>query len=102
MLRPLFGRYTQRIRERAAGIDDRPVLPDLEEKSLSAEETFPDDIGAPAALRAELARLAELACERLRKRQLMTGCIGVKIRRQDFTTFTRQRAVAPPTHESCI
>lgn len=99
VLRPLFGRYTQRIRERAAGIDDRPVLPDLEEKSLSAEETFPDDIGAPAALRAELARLAELACERLRKRQLMTGCIGVKIRRQDFTTFTRQRAVAPPTHD---
>ena len=46
-----------------------------------------------------MARLAELACERLRKRQLMTGCIGVKIRRQDFSTFTRQRAVAPPTHD---
>ena len=29
----------------------------------------------------------------------MTGCIGVKIRRHDFTTFTRQRAVAPPTHD---
>ena len=27
----------------------------------------------------------------------MAGCIGVKIRRDDFTTFTRQRAVAPPT-----
>ena len=100
VLRPLFGRYTQRIRERAAGIDDRPVLPDLEEKSLSAEETFADDISAPAALQAELADIAELACERLRKRQLMTGCIGVKIRRQDFTTFSRQRAVAPPTHDS--
>jgi len=99
VLRPLFGRYTQRVRERAAGIDDRPVLPDLEEKSLSAEETFADDIGDPQALQAELARISELACERLRKRQLMTGCIGVKIRRHDFSTFTRQRAVAPPTHD---
>jgi DNA polymerase IV len=98
-LRPLFGRYTQRIRERAAGIDDRPVLPDRDEKSLSAEETFAQDIGDPRVLQAELTRLAELACERLRGKQLMAGCIGVKIRREDFVTFTRQRAVAPPTHD---
>jgi len=99
VLRPLFGRYTQRVRERAAGIDDRPVLPDRDEKSLSAEETFERDIGDPRVLQAELTRLAELACERLRRKQLMAGCIGVKIRREDFVTFTRQRAVAPPTHD---
>jgi len=29
----------------------------------------------------------------------MTGCVGLKIRRHDFTTFTRQQAVAPPTHD---
>src|SRR4029077_19592349 len=40
VLPPLFGRYTTRIRERASGLDDRPVLPDLEEQSLSAEDTF--------------------------------------------------------------
>jgi len=96
---PLFGRYTQRMRERAAGIDDRPVLPDLEDKSLSAEDTFEHDIDGPVVLRAHLSRIAALACERLRKKQLMTGCIGVKIRRHDFSTFTRQRAVAPPTHD---
>jgi DNA polymerase-4 len=99
VLWPLFGRYTQRMRERAAGIDDRPVLPDLEDKSLSAEDTFEHDIDGPVVLRAHLSRIAALACERLRKKQLMTGCIGVKIRRHDFTTFTRQRAVAPPTHD---
>ena len=99
VLRPLFGRYTQRVRERAAGIDDRPVLPDHDEKSLSAEDTFERDIGDPRVLQAELTRLAGLACERLRRKQLMAGCIGVKIRREDFVTFTRQRAVAPPTHD---
>src|SRR5207302_11200089 len=84
VLRPLFGRYTQRIRERAAGIDDRPVLPGLGEKSLSAEETFADDIRAPAALRAAFAGIAELPCERLRTGPPATGSIGVPIRRQDF------------------
>jgi len=99
LLWPLFGRYTQRMRERAAGIDERPVLADLEDKSLSAEDTFEHDIDGPSVLRAQLARIAALACERLRNKQLMAGCIGVKIRRHDFTTFTRQRAVAPPTHD---
>ncbi|MDB6090801.1 MAG: polymerase [Gammaproteobacteria bacterium] len=99
VLRPLFGRYTQRVRERAAGLDDRPVLPDREEKSLSAEDTFGQDIGDVRLLQAELTRIAGLACERLRHKQLMAGCIGVKIRRGDFVTFTRQRAVAPPTHD---
>ena len=99
VLWPLFGRYTARIRERAAGIDDRPVLPDLEEKSLSAEDTFERDLGDPRALAAQLARIADLACGRLRAKRLMTGCVGVKIRRGDFATFTRQRSVAPPTHD---
>ena len=99
LLRPLFGRYTDRVRERAAGIDDRPVIPEHDEKSLSAEDTFERDIGDPRVLQAELTRLAELACERLRRKQLTAGCVGVKIRRADFVTFTRQRAVAPPTHD---
>src|SRR5256885_11672371 len=69
-------------------------------KSLSAEDTFEHDIGEPRALQAQLARLADLAAARLRMRQLTAGCIGGKIRREDFTTFTRQRAVAPPTCEA--
>jgi DNA polymerase IV len=99
LLKPLFGRYAGRVRERAAGIDDRPVLPDRDEKSLSAEETFGHDIGDPRVFHSEITRLSERACERLRRKQLVAGCIGVKIRRHDFTTFTRQRAVAPPTHD---
>jgi DNA polymerase-4 len=99
LLWPLFGRYSAWIRERASGVDERAVQPDLEEKSLSAEDTFETDIGEPRVLQRQLARLAELAASRLRARELMAGCIGVKIRRGDFTTFTRQRAVAPPTCE---
>jgi DNA polymerase-4 len=100
VLWPLFGRYAALMRERASGVDERPVLPEVEEKSLSAEETFEHDIGDPRDLRRQLARLADLAASRLRARGLQTSCIGVKIRRGDFVTFTRQRAVSPPTGEA--
>ena len=99
VLWPLFGRETPRMRERAAGIDERPVRTDLEEKSLSVEDTFPRDLTDPRELDGQLCRLAEQACERLRRKGLMAARVGVKIRSRDFATFTRQRSIAPPTQE---
>jgi DNA polymerase IV len=101
-LRPIFGRYTERLQQRAAGIDDRPVLPDVDEKQISAEETFDTDIVDPAKLHAEIHRLADKACSRLRARKLQGGCVTVKIRRGDFTTYTRQRAFEPRTQETRV
>ena len=100
VLWPLFGKYTYRVRERAAGIDERPVLADLEEKSISAEDTFSVDIADPARLQSELARLADLTCSRVRSKALVAACVTVKIRRQDFTTFTRQRRISPATNDT--
>jgi DNA polymerase IV len=100
VLWPIFGRYAQRVRERAAGIDERPVQADSEEKSISAEETFETDLADPARLQAELASLAERTASRLRAKSLVAACVRVKIRRHDFATFTRQRRLAPPTNET--
>lgn len=96
VLEPLFGRYTQRTRERAAGQDDRPVVPSRTAKSISAEETFDVDLGEPAALRTELLRLTERTTARLRAHGLAAATVQVKIRRSDFSTCTRQRALHPP------
>jgi DNA polymerase-4 len=101
-LRPLFGRYTERVQQRAAGIDDRPVVPDEDEKQISAEETFDTDIADRARLHAEVTRLADKACARLRARGLVGGCVTVKIRRGDFTTYTRQRGFEPRTRETRV
>src|ERR1041384_2426245 len=38
VLWPIFGRDSQRMRDRASGIDDRPVMSEWDEKSISAEE----------------------------------------------------------------
>ena len=101
-LRPIFGRYAERVLQRAAGIDTRPVVPDEDEKQISAEETFDSDIADPARLRAELVRLADRTGSRLRARGLAAACVSVKIRRKDFTTYTRQRHIEPPTQETRV
>ncbi len=97
---PLFGKDTPRIRERASGIDNRPVYADWEEKSISAEETFDRDVGDPVRLEAAVLRLADKAVGRMRRKGLAAGCVNIKIRRGDFTTFTRQRRFEPQTNDS--
>jgi DNA polymerase-4 len=101
-LRPIFGRYAERVLQRAAGIDTRPVVPDQDEKQVSAEETFDTDIADHARLRAEIVRLADKVAARLRTRGLAASCVTVKIRRKDFTTYTRQRHIEPPTQETRV
>jgi len=101
-LRPIFGRYTERVLQRAAGIDTRPVVPDQDEKQVSAEETFDTDIADHARLRAEIVRLADKVGARLRSRGLTAACVTVKIRRKDFTTYSRQRHYEPATQETRV
>ncbi len=101
-LRPVFGRYAERVIERAAGIDQRPVTPDVEEKQVSTEETFETDVSDHAKLASEIVRLADRTCGRLRANELAAGCVTVKIRRADFTTYTRQRHFEPPTQETRV
>jgi DNA polymerase-4 len=95
-----FGKHGKTMRERAAGIDDRPVVAHSCEKSISAEETFQADLREPRRLRAELIGLADRAAGRLRAQALRAGTVTVKIRREDFKTYTRQRALERATMET--
>ena len=99
-LEPIFGRFTQRTRDRASGVDSRPVVADREEKSISAEETFAADLSDRPQMDRELLALAESTARRLRKSNLQAGTIQVKIRQSDFQTFTRQKSVQPPTNNT--
>ena len=88
------------MRERASGIDERPVMSEWDEKSISAEETFFSDLADHARMRSEVLRLADRAGTRMRAQNLAAGCVQVKIRRADFTTFTRQKRFEPSTTDS--
>jgi DNA polymerase-4 len=97
-----FGTHGKSMRERACGLDDRPVEPNREEKSISAEETFATDIRGVAPLALMLLRLADRAASRLRAQKLSAGRVSVKIRRSDFSTYTRQRALGRATQDTAV
>jgi DNA polymerase IV len=97
-----FGKHGRSLRERAAGLDDRPVEPNREEKSISAEETYATDIRGAAQLIAQLLHLADRATSRLRAQQLAAGTVNVKIRRADFTTYSRQRGLGTLTQDTAV
>ena len=100
LLHSVFGRFAGRARERAYGIDDRPVVPERDEKSVSAEETYDADLTEPADMQRELLRLTERTAARLRAKNLAAGTVQVKIRQSDFTTFTRQRSLHPASSDT--
>ncbi len=101
-LQPIFGRYTARMQQRAAGIDDRPVQSLVDDKSISAEETYDTDLTDRAQISSALVGLADMVAERVRKKSLVAGVVRVKIRRADFSTYTRQKRVSPPTDETRV
>ena len=51
---------------------------------------------------AQLKALADRTASRLRAHKLLAGRVSVKIRRGDFTTYTRQRALEPPTQDTAV
>jgi len=92
-----FGKHGKTMRDRASGIDDRPVHASRAEQSISAEETFASDVRDTRRLRAELTRLADRTAARLRDHRLLARTVAVKIRRSDFKTYTRQRRLGAAT-----
>jgi DNA polymerase-4 len=93
-LQKVFGRFADSMQARAAGIDDRPVVPAREEKSISAEETYGTDLVRRVEMEKQLLRLADKVAGRLRKAGLCASTIQVKIRQADFSTFTRQKTLS--------
>jgi DNA polymerase IV len=73
----------------AAGIDDRPVVPDRELKSIGHEETFEHDLVDLADLDRELVRMADDVASRLRRHGVVARTVTLKVRFAGFDTITR-------------
>jgi DNA polymerase IV len=81
----------------AWGRDERSVVPQREEKSIGAEETFASDIDDPVVIRRELLRLSERTARSLRASGCVARTVVVKLRLANFTTITRSRTLPEPT-----
>ncbi|MCK4871106.1 MAG: DNA polymerase IV [Phycisphaerales bacterium] len=96
-LTELFGQDGEHFYRLSRGIDDRPVTPDGEAKSISHEQTFETNIVDADEVRGFLLGQVELVARRLRKHRLSAGNVTVKIRYGDFQTITRSMMLTPPT-----
>jgi DNA polymerase-4 len=81
----------------AWGRDERRVVPQREEKSVGAEETFAADVDDPDVIRRELLRLSDRTARALRAAGCVARTISVKLRLASFKTITRSRTLAEPT-----
>jgi len=85
----LLGKHGEHLLLLARGIDDRPVVPHQEPKSIGHETTFEEDIDDPARVRKTLLCLADAVAVRLRKHDLEGKTVTLKFRDESFLTETR-------------
>ncbi|MFW5998597.1 MAG: DNA polymerase IV [Bacillota bacterium] len=93
-LKAMFGSFGVKLYKLARGIDDRNVVPKNETKSISHETTFKESLTSRDKILAVLLILSEKVSRRLRKNNF-TGCtIFIKIRYDDFKTYTRRNTLS--------
>jgi DNA polymerase-4 len=93
LMQQVLGENGSVIWKKANGIDNSPVIPYSERKSLSTERTFDRDTIDVKGLKAILTGMTESLAFDLRSQQKLTACVTVKIRYSDFNTFTMQSRI---------
>lgn len=90
MMAKVLGKNGVVLWNRANGIDDTPIIPFHERKSISNERTFGKDTGDVKRMREMIRAMTENLAYQLRNGDKLTSCISVKIRYSDFNTFSKQ------------
>lgn len=82
------------------GIDNRPVQPSRETKSVGAEDTFSYDLTAIHEMEDKLDKIAATVASRLQKYQLKGRTITLKIKFSNFKLITRSRSLVSPADDA--
>lgn len=90
MMENLLGKNGIDLWRKANGIDESPVIPFHEQKSISTENTFQTDTIDINFLHSQLVRMTEEIAFQLRQQNKLTGCVTVKVRYSNFETYTKQ------------
>jgi DNA polymerase-4 len=93
LLEKYVGSWGYSLWQKAHGIGNADIDTDWEQKSMSHENTFHENISDIEQLYKELIRLTEKNAYDLRTDEKLTGCITVKIRYPDFETTSRQEII---------
>lgn len=87
-----FGKAGKFYYKIVRGIDDRPVEPNQETKSIGAEDTFPQDLTNIEEMNEALEKIALTVCKRLHEHQLNGRTVTLKIKYADFRQITRSKS----------
>jgi DNA polymerase-4 len=99
-LSPLVGSFAERLKQRAFGLDDRPLDLSEDRKSISSENTFRQDTDHRPTLRAALREMSDDIALTLERHGLGALTVQIKVRYTDFTTLTRQLRLDEPITDS--
>lgn len=94
-----FGKAGKFYYQVVRGIDNRPVRPHREAKSLSVEDTFQEDLTTKSSMLLELNALAERLLTRLEKTGLQGSTITLKFKFHNFSIITRSLTLDNYTNE---
>lgn len=93
MMETMLGKNGIDLWRKANGLDESPVIPYREQKSVSTEQTFDTDTINLRFLHAQLVRMTESIGFELRKQVKLAGCVTVKLRYSNFDTVVRQKTI---------
>lgn len=94
VLQQMIGNNGKELWKKANGIDENPVIPYSERKSISTEDTFSTDTMDIPELKRILTGMSEKLAYQLRQEKWLTSTVVVKIRYANFDTETKQSRVA--------
>lgn len=90
-----FGRYGLRLHQLARGVDNSEVVPERPTKSISAEDTFENDV-LLAETEPMIRRLAEKVWASSRKESRVARTIVLKLKTKEFNILTRSHTPGSP------
>lgn len=94
LMEKVLGKNGVSIWHKANGVDNSPIIPYHERKSISTERTFERDTIDVHKLKGILLAMTENLAFQLRRGNKLTACVTVKVRYSDFNTYTLQSRIA--------
>jgi len=101
-LTEFFGKWGTRLWQVANGMDEEEVVASYSIKSISTETTFEEDVADKGKVKEAFASLIEDVHTRALSQNMLFRTVGIKVRLEDFTTFTRARSHWRFTDERAI
>lgn len=94
VLQQMIGKNGVDLWKKANGIDETPVIPYSERKSISKERTFSSDTMDIGEVKSLISGMAEQLAHQLRQEKWLTSTVVIKIRYSNFDTETKQSRVS--------